>query len=191
MKLPMPANPVHALCVKLSALAVGMFIFAIWILPPIYDVFCEITGLNGKTGGRYEAVTTEVDTSRTITVQFLANNNDGMTWEFGPEMQSVQVHPGAQTRINYLAHNRSGTDMIGQAIPSLTPFKATDYFHKTECFCFEQQILKAGESAELPMFFIVDRDLPAHIRTITLSYTLFDVTERYAADQLVSSVQQF
>src|SRR5690606_848363 len=189
MKLPMPANPVHALCVKLSALAVGMFAFAIWVLPPIYDVFCEITGLNGKTGGRYEAVSSEVDTSRTITVQFLANNNDGMTWEFSPEVQRIQVHPGEQARINYLVHNRTNIDMVGQAIPSLTPFKAADYFHKTECFCFEQQLLKAGESAELPMFFIVDPDLPAHIRTITLSYTLFDVTERYAAQQLVSSVQ--
>ena len=189
MKLPMPDNPIHALCVKLGALVVGMFVFAVWVMPPIYDVFCEITGLNGKTGSRYEAVSTGVDTSRTITVQFVATNNEGMPWEFGPEVRTMTVHPGEQTRINYTAFNNTGKDMIGQAIPSLTPFKAATYFHKTECFCFEQQILKAGETAELPMFFIVDLDLPAHIRTITLSYTLFDVTERYAADQLVSAVQ--
>jgi cytochrome c oxidase assembly protein subunit 11 len=189
MKLPMPTNPIHALCLKLGVVAVGMFVFAIWVLPPIYDVFCEVTGLNGKTGGRYEAVSAEVDTTRTITVQFLASNNEGMAWAFSPEVQSVKVHPGEQTRINYVAHNSTESDMIGQAIPSLTPFKATNYFHKTECFCFEQQFLKAGEQAELPMYFIVDRDLPAHIRTITLSYTLFDVTGRYATDQLISAVK--
>lgn len=189
MKLSMPTNPVHALSLKLGSLVVGMFVFAVWVMPPIYDVFCEITGLNGKTGGRYESVSGAVDTNRTITVQFVSTNNEGMPWKFGPEVRTLTVHPGEQTRINYLAHNGTTKDMIGQAIPSLTPFKAANYFHKTECFCFEQQILKAGESAELPMFFIVDQDIPAHIRTITLSYTLFDVTERYSADQLVSAVQ--
>jgi cytochrome c oxidase assembly protein subunit 11 len=186
MKKLMPDNPIHALCLRLGTLVVGMFVFAVWVMPPIYDVFCEITGLNGKTGGRYEAVSTQVDTSRTITVQFVATNNEGMPWEFSPEVQTVKVHPGEQTRINYLAHNLTTNDMIGQAIPSLVPFKAANYFHKTECFCFEQQPLKAGESAELPMFFIVDLDLPEHIHTITLSYTLFDVTERYASDKVVS-----
>jgi cytochrome c oxidase assembly protein subunit 11 len=186
MKLPMPSNPIHALGLKLGALVVGMFVFAIWVMPPIYNVFCEITGLNGKTGDRYEATSSSIDTSRSITVQFVATNNEGMPWEFGPEIRSVTVHPGEQTRINYLAQNHTGQDMIGQAIPSLTPFKAANFFHKTECFCFEQQHLKAGESAELPMYFIVDQDIPAHIRTITLSYTLFDVTERYAADKVVS-----
>lgn len=186
MKLPKPTNPIHTLSLKLGALVIGMFVFAVWVMPPIYDVFCEITGLNGKTGDRYESVSAEIDTSRTIKVQFVATNNEGMAWEFGPQVRSLEVHPGEQTRINYLAHNLTEKDMIGQAIPSLVPFKATNYFHKTECFCFEQQPLKAGESAELPMFFIVDVDIPKHIHTITLSYTLFDVTERYAADQVVS-----
>lgn len=186
MKIPMPSNPVHALSLKLSLLVVGMFVFAVWIMPPIYDVFCDITGLNGKTGDRYQAISSEIDTSRTITVQFVATNNEGIPWGFRPETRTLVVHPGEQTRINYLAHNPTGHDMIGQAIPSLTPFKASSYFHKTECFCFEQQILKAGESAELPMYFIVDQGLPAHIHTITMSYTLFDVTERYAADLQVN-----
>lgn len=184
MKGLLPNNPIHALCLKLGVLGIGMFAFAIWVMPPIYDVFCEITGLNGKTGGPYQAVSAEVDTSRTITVQFVATNNEGMPWEFSPEVRTVKVHPGAQTRINYFANNRTDKDMIGQAIPSLVPFKAATYFHKTECFCFEQQPLKAGESAELPMYFIVDQDIPEHIHTITLSYTLFDVTERYADDKV-------
>ncbi len=186
MKLPMPQNPIRALCLKLGALGFAMFAFAIWVMPPLYDVLCEVTGLNGKTGGRYEATVAGVDSERWVTVQFLASNNEGMPWSFGPEVQSVRVHPGEQTVINYRAHNPTDRDMIGQAIPSLAPFKATNYFHKTECFCFEQQLLKAGESADLPMYFIVDPDLPAQVRTITLSYALFDVTDRHP-ELLVSS----
>lgn len=182
MKWLFPNNPTAALSTKLGVGAVGMFVFAIWVLPPLYDAFCEVTGLNGKTGGRYEATDSGIDTSRTIKVQFVSTNNEGMPWEFKPAVRSVTVHPGEQKRIDYLASNPTERDMVGQAIPSLVPFKATGYFHKTECFCFEQQPLKGGESAELPMFFIVDRDIPKHINTITLSYTLFDVTDRFGDD---------
>lgn len=187
-----PANPTTALSIKLCALAVVMFVFAIWVLPPLYDAFCEITGLNGKTGGRYEAVDVRgADTSRTITVQFLAVNNEGMPWQFQPMVRSIKVHPGEQNRVDYLAVNPTGEDMIGQAIPSLVPFKAANYFHKTECFCFEQQPLKAGEKAEMPMLFIVDRDIPPEVHTITLSYTLFDVTERADKVEQVSMTSDF
>lgn len=180
MKLPMLSNPVTALCVKLGGLVVGMFAFAIWALPPMYDVFCDITGLNGKTGGRYQAVDVPaVDTSRTIRVQFVSTNNDGMSWEFEPEVKSITVHPGEQTRVDYTAFNPTDRDMVAQAIPSLAPARAASYFHKTECFCFEQQPLGAGERTQMPMLFIVDRDIPASVNTITLSYTLFDVTDRF------------
>lgn len=182
MKWLMPNNPIAALSLKLGVTVVGMFVFAIWIMPPLYDAFCEVTGLNGKTGGRYEATDAGIDTSRTIKVQFVATNNEGMPWEFQPTIRSVTVHPGEQKRIDYLARNPTERDMVGQAIPSLVPFKATNYFHKTECFCFEQQPLAGGEAAELPMFFIVDRDIPKNINTITLSYTLFDVTDRFGDD---------
>lgn len=182
MKRLMPNNPIAALSLKLGVTVVGMFVFAIWIMPPLYDAFCEVTGLNGKTGGRYEATDAGIDTSRTIKVQFVATNNEGMPWEFEPTIRSVTVHPGEQKRIDYLARNPTERDMVGQAIPSLVPFKATNYFHKTECFCFEQQPLAGGETAELPMFFIVDRDIPKNINTITLSYTLFDVTDRFGDD---------
>jgi len=143
-------NPVYKLTLKLIGVGIGMFVFAIWIMPPIYDVFCEITGLNGKTGSRYQATDTRVNQDRLITVQFVAINNETMPWNFTPEVRSVQVHPGEQTRVNYHVHNTGAYDMVGQAIPSLVPFKAATYFHKTECFCFEQQPLRAGESAELP-----------------------------------------
>lgn len=170
------ANGTQRTVRNMALLTLGMFGFG-FALVPLYDVFCEITGLNGKTGGPYEAVPVAVDTSRTVKVQFLATNNENMPWEFKPMQTEVVVHPGQQTKISFLARNNTGRDMIGQAVPSLVPIKAVDYFHKIECFCFNHQPLKAGESAELALLFTVDQDVPKLVNTITLSYTLFDVTE--------------
>ena len=198
------------LCVKLGVTVVLMFSFAIFVMPPLYDLFCDITGLNGKTGGPFVvegdvvegnavednavknssteknaagASTTSlsdagIDTSRTIKVRFIAMNNASMPWEFRPVVKVVEVHPGESTVINYYAHNPTEQDMTAQAVPSLSPSKAVNYFHKTECFCFNQQPLKAGESAELGLSFIVDHDIPSYVNNITLMYTLFDITDK-------------
>lgn len=166
------------LTVKLLAFAAGMLVFALFVMPPLYDVFCDITGLNGKTGGKYEATPAEVDSDRLVKVQFVASNNENMPWGFEPSVVSVKVHPGEEMDTVFLASNPTGHDMVAQAVPSLVPFEVAKYFHKIECFCFNQQPLKAGESAELPLRFMVDPELPRGINTITLSYTLFDVTER-------------
>lgn len=171
------------LTTKLLAFAAGMLVFALFVMPPLYDAFCDITGLNGKTGGKYEAVPAAVDRDRLVKVQFVASNNENMPWGFEPSVVSVKVHPGEEMDTVFLASNPTGRDMVAQAIPSLVPFESVKYFHKTECFCFNQQALKAGGSAELPLRFIVDPDLPRSINTITLSYTLFDVTERVASNQ--------
>ncbi len=176
-----------ATTLRLSGVVVAMFVFAVYIMPPMYDLFCEITGLNGKTGGQYQATEAKVDESRWVTVQFLATNNENMPWTFKPALTSIKVHPGEEVEVRYLAVNPTSANMVGQAVPSVVPFKAADYFHKTECFCFNQQILPAGQQAELPLRFIVDLDLPQQITTITLSYTLFDVTERTTTN-LVSSL---
>lgn len=153
---------------------VGMFAFG-FAMVPLYDVFCEITGINGKTGGRYEVTeVAEADASRTVKVQFLASNGPGMTWKFRPMVRSVEVHPGEPTTVNFYAENPTTQAMVGQAVPSLAPSEGTLYFHKTECFCFNQQPLEAGESTEMPLIFIVDKDLPEHITKLTLSYTLYD-----------------
>lgn len=167
----------RATAFKLLGVVVAMFVFAVYVMPPLYDLFCEVTGLNGKTGGRYEATEVKVDTSRLVTVQFIANNNENMPWGFKPAQQTIEVHPGEEVEVVYLAFNPTKGPMVAQAIPSVVPFKAADYFHKTECFCFNQQSLAAGEKAELPLRFIVDQDVPKQIHTITLSYTLFDITE--------------
>ncbi len=162
---------------KLFGLAVGMFAFAVWVMPPLYDAFCDITGLNGKTRGPYVAESADVDSSREVTVQFIATNNENMPWEFKPVVKSMKVHPGQETEAHFFVHNTTAHDMTAQAIPSLVPYKAVDYFHKTECFCFHSQPLAAGETAELPLRFIVDQSIPAQVHTITLSYTLFDITK--------------
>lgn len=172
------ASSTPKLVLKLLSTAVAMFVFAIWVMPPLYDAFCEITGLNGKTGDQYQAVEIKVDTSRIVKVQFVATNNENMPWGFKPKLSQIEVHPGEEVEIRYLANNPTSKAMVAQAIPSVVPFKAAAYFHKTECFCFNQQPLNAGEKAELPLRFIVDQDLPKQVHTITLSYTLFDVTDK-------------
>jgi len=168
----------RSLLAKLLAIAVAMFLFAIFVLPPLYDLFCEITGIGGRTDGKYEAVEVKVDTSRQVRVQFVAANNEQMPWEFYPMEHSVVVYPGESRAVNFFAHNTTGEDMIGQAIPSVLPNNAADYFHKTACFCFDNQPLAAGEQAELGLVFILDPDLPDNVNTVTLSYTLFDITDR-------------
>lgn len=161
---------------KSLALVLAMFVFAIWVMPPIYTLFCEVTGINGKTKGQYTPVVAAVDVSRTVTVQFVGTKNEDMPWEFKPTEYSVKVHPGERAVTHFYARNPTAGIMIGQAVPSMVPHNATDYFHKMECFCFNQQALGPGESAELGLQFIVDQSLPPGVTTIILSYTLFDVT---------------
>lgn len=162
---------------RLVLIVIGMFGFG-FALVPLYDVFCDITGLNGKTAGVYtQTEREEINRDRVVTVQFMANNNDGMTWEFRPVQASIRVHPGELNSVSFYAFNPTDKAMIGQAVPSVSPFNVASNLHKTECFCFEQQRLEAKESIEMPLRFIVDSELPEDVNTLTLSYTLFDVTE--------------
>ena len=172
------ANPAIDTAIKLVVVAVSMFAFVFVVMVPLYDVLCDALGINGKTSGEaYTAVQAQVDESRTITVQFVATNNEGMPWDFGPDVTVMKVHPGAVNDTVYLARNPLPKAMIAQAIPSVSPSRAAEYFHKTECFCFNHQPLDGETATEMPLQFIVDQDLPRDIKTITLSYTIFDVTE--------------
>lgn len=182
----MPASPTQKLAFKLLFLAAGMFVFAVFVMPPLYDVFCEITGIGGKTRGQYQGPVAEADLQRTVKVQFLATNNAAMPWEFYPMEYQVKVHPGQKTSVAFYAKNATRRDMTAQAVPNITPINAAEFFHKTECFCFNQQPLAAGEDAEMPLVFIVDPDLPASVTTITLSYTLFDITD-YDGDKVAKA----
>ncbi len=171
-------NPIIDTVCKLVLTAVGMFAFVFVVMVPLYDVLCDALGINGKTSGQaYTAVQAGIDESREITVQFMATNNEGMPWEFGPSVTAMKVNPGAANDTVFLAHNPLPRSMVAQAIPSVSPARAAEYFHKTECFCFNHQPLEGESSAEMPLRFIIDRDLPKDIKTITLSYTIFDVTD--------------
>lgn len=165
------------LVLRLLFVIVGMFGFG-FALVPLYDLFCDVTGLNGKTNSEaYLPVAELIDTSREVKVQFIATNNANMRWEFRPDVFELKVHPGEEITTTFFARNPSGKVMVAQAIPSVSPGKAAAYFHKTECFCFNQQQLAGGEAIDMPLRFIVDRDVPKDVNTITLSYTLFDVTK--------------
>jgi cytochrome c oxidase assembly protein subunit 11 len=163
---------------RLLVLVVAMFAFG-FALVPIYDVMCQAFGINGKTAGAYEGAQT-VDDARQVRVQFLATNSADMVWEFHPKDDEVTVYPGATQEMLFVAFNPTDKPMTAQAIPSVAPSKAAAYFHKTECFCFTQQVLQPGERIEMPVRFIVDRDLPKDVHHLTLAYTLFDITARQA-----------
>ena len=168
----------------LLVVVVGMFGFA-FALVPLYEVFCELTGLNGKTSGR--AVVSEPGVTgqrinpiaevsdREVTIQFLAQVGRGMPWEFRPTESRLRVRPGEMYTTNFYVRNRASHAVTGQAVPSVSPGLAALHLHKTECFCFRQQTLEAGQEMEMPVTFYVDNDLPDEIGTFSLSYTLFKV----------------
>ena len=180
--LRLSANPTIDTVIKLVTGAVAMFAFVFVVMVPLYNVLCEALGINGKPASQaYTATQAGVDESRTVRIEFLAHRNDGMPWEFSASTTMMEVHPGATNETLFHARNPLPRAMVAQAIPSISPARAAEYFHKTECFCFRQQPLDGESDAELPLQFIVDRDLPKDIRTITLAYTIFDVTEMAGA----------
>lgn len=161
---------------KLAVLAGLMFGFG-FAMVPLYKKICEITGINLLTkvdaGASEFARNTQVDTSRTVTVEFDANHQG--PWRFKPERVSMDVHPGELVTVEYELVNTLSREMTGQAIPSYAPRVSGEYFRKLECFCFKQQALEANETKRFPVVFVVDPKLPPDVRTITLSYTFFEV----------------
>lgn len=164
------------LAVKLLAVTLAMFGFG-YALVPLYDVICDITGLNGKTGQVSAAEVMGPDESRTITVKFVATVNNAAPWEFRPNDVTMNVHPGGIYSTSYWARNKTSEALVGQATPSVSPREASLYFNKIECFCFTRQEFEPHEGRDMPVKFVVDRDLPAHIESLVLSYTFFDVTD--------------
>ena len=166
---------------RLVVVVVAMFGFG-FALGPIYDALCKVTGINGKTSGMQANAKAlpAIDTSRWITVQFITTVNGGRPWEFRPEVSEVRVHPGQLSTVSFHAKNTEGRDLVAQAVPNVAPWNAAKHLRKTECFCFNNQTFKAGESKEMPVRFMLDPDLPADVDVVTLSYTFFDVTESAA-----------
>jgi len=168
---------------RLGIAALLMFGFG-FAMVPLYDVFCDITGINGKTGriAQEEVLSQVVDEDRLVTVEFLATVHSDLPWEFKPMVRKIKVHPGEITEVNYYARNKTDKLVAGQAVPSLAPGLAAKYFNKTECFCFTRQALGPGEGKKMPLRFIVDPALPENVRTVSLSYTFYQ-TEAVAADK--------
>jgi cytochrome c oxidase assembly protein subunit 11 len=154
---------------------VAMFGFG-YALVPLYYVFCDITGLGGRSNREPIAMTEVehiVDQQRTITVEFIANVTSDAPWEFTPNVTKMQVHPGEFYQTHYNARNLSEKPLVGQGVPSIAPAEGSLHFQKIECFCFEQQTFEPGESKEMPVVFRIDPALPKAITTLTLSYTFF------------------
>ncbi len=167
-----------AFWIKLLLVPIGMFGFA-FALVPLYAVFCEITGLNGKTNSEaYNPVGQyEVDQSRKVKVDFLAAIAPGFPVKFYPKVRQLEVIPGKMYIVNYIAENRSDKVITGQAVPSVSPGHAAQHFKKIECFCFTNQTFQPKVPVVMPVSFIVDPALRKSVHNITLSYNFFRIKD--------------
>ena len=164
------------LILQVCGATLGMFLFG-FALVPLYDVFCDITGLNGKVELVAKKNTGVIDTSRAIKVQFIANTNESMPWDFVAKDVEMTVHPGENARADFFVQNLTNEQMVGQAIVSVSPSIGAKYFHKTQCFCFDRQVLNGKQAQDVSVLFSLDTDLPESVKKITLSYTFFDITD--------------
>jgi cytochrome c oxidase assembly protein subunit 11 len=170
----------RSLVAQLLVMTVAMFGFG-FLLVPLYDVFCEITGFGGRTNEVATVVEEAPDMTREIRIEFVTTVNSYAQFEFAADADSMVVNPGRMYYATFTAKNLAGVDKVAQAVPSVAPTTAAEYFTKIECFCFTSQEFMAGEERPLPVQFIVDPDLPEYVDTITLQYTFFD-TARVAAN---------
>ncbi len=173
-------NEHRSLTRRLLVLAAAMFGFG-FLLVPLYDVFCEITGFGGRTNTTAAAVEEAPDFSREIRVEFVTTVNSYAPFEFVADVDSMTVNPGKMYFATFTAKNLSTTEKIAQAVPSVAPVSAAGHFTKIECFCFTSQEFNANEKRAMPLQFIVDPDLPDYVDTITLQYTFYD-TARAASN---------
>ena len=158
---------------RLSIVAVLMFGFG-FALVPFYDRICIALGINSLVARAEPVANTQVDLTRTVTIEFDANSH-GMPWRFEPTVRHMQVHPGQLVTVDYEVSNVRSAAVTGQAVVSYGPSLAGRYVRKLDCFCFTQQTLASGETRRMPVSFVIDATLPADINTFTLSYTFFEV----------------
>lgn len=165
----------HApLVVKLGFASIAMFGFG-YALVPLYDIFCEVTGIGDSTTttAAEQPVQLETDYDRTVTVEFIAQHEQGSFWDFEAEKVRMEVHPGKLYTTHYIAHNEAAAPQAAHAVPSVSPAGATRYMQKVECFCFEEQQFDGQESREMPVLFYVDPEIPSNVGTVTLSYAFY------------------
>lgn len=169
------------LITQLVVVVIGSFAFGVFLMPPLYDVFCEITGFGGRTNTEAVAYTEAPDLNRELRIEFVTTVNSYAQFEFAADADSMTVNPGKMYFATFTAKNLSDKETIAQAVPSVAPTTAAEYFTKIECFCFTSQEFVAGEQRAMPLQFIVNPDIPDYVDTITLQYTFFD-TARVAAN---------
>jgi cytochrome c oxidase assembly protein subunit 11 len=158
---------------KLLGVALGAFAFT-FALVPLYNIACQkVFGVRLAQGPADAAATEHVAAARWVTVQFDGAVNSKLPWAFNPEQATMRVQPGVQYEAQFFARNDGKRAIVGNAVPSIAPARASGYFSKTECFCFTAQTLQAGEARDMPIRFIVDPALPDDIHVLTLSYTFF------------------
>ena len=161
---------------RLALIALGMFGFG-YALVPFYYQICAAWGVNSLGEVREAPSSTQVDLSRTVTIEFDSNAH-GLPWRFKPLVNHMQVHPGELATVEYEVSNVRGEPVTGQAVPSYGPQLAGEYFKKIECFCFTQQTLGPGETRRMPVVFVIDPKLPKDVNTVAISYTFFEVAGR-------------
>ena len=160
---------------RIALISAGSFVFA-FSLVPLYNVACEkVFGIKLERNaiGAQAAAGMASTVARDVRIQFDGTVNSKLPWDFKPVQQSMVVQPGKQYEAMFVARNKAGTAIVGNAAPSIAPNEASGFFNKTECFCFTQQMLKAGEERLMPVRFIVNPSLPGDVSTITLSYTFY------------------
>ena len=164
------------LVLKLVGMVLGSIVFA-FSLVPLYNLICNVTGLNGKTNSVADQSSLKIDASRWVKVEFTSTVMPGLGWNFYPNQSNVNVHPGEIMSVTFTAKNITNEVVVGQAIPSVSPGQASPYFKKIECFCFKNQKLRAGEKKTFPMRFYVSTNLPQDIKTVTLSYAFYNTVK--------------
>jgi len=165
----------RAMLRKLLTIVVIMAGFG-WALVPLYRKICEVTGISQTRSADSVAANSQIDKTRWITVEFVANNNGALAWQFEPLRTTLKLHPGELGQVMYRVSNNTGRKVIGQAVASYGPTLAAKHFKKLECFCFTSQTFEISETRQMPVTFVVSTELPRDIDTVTLSYTFFDIT---------------
>ena len=173
-RIPLPA--------RLAFAAVAMFGFG-FALVPLYDIFCEVTGIRSPIVANDESTIVEKpEASRSIRLEMLANTNGGAPWDFHPQADTLEVKTGLMQEIDYIALNLSDEQLTAVATPDVRPAEAGKYFKKIECFCFNEQEFAGNEEKTMGVRFYIEPDLPAHIDTITLAYTLYEKPGKLASN---------
>jgi cytochrome c oxidase assembly protein subunit 11 len=174
-------KPPHQNTIIVCTVAAVVMFALCFSMIPLYNALCRSTGLNGSVDLSIVASINNqqpTETNRTVTMQFVTTNNAELPWDFYPQQHSLDIHPEANNKMLFVVKNNTKHTMTVQAIPSITPWQAAKHLHKIECFCFRQQTLKAGDTMTMPVVFRIDKDIPKEIKTVTLAYTLFDVTQQ-------------